>query len=58
MYQSTITLAANKTGGSDGLVGVLLKYCVSGMMDLASAVVSSNLAREVCFTAVEGRPYS
>ena len=39
-------------------MGELLKYGGSGMTRLASTVVCSSLARGVCSTAVEGRPYS
>ena len=38
------SLKNNKTGGSDGLVGELLKYGGSGMVNLLSSVVFCGLA--------------
>ena len=47
-------LTNSKTGGSDGIVGKLLKYGGSGMVDLLEQLFS---VTEDCPQAMEGGPY-
>ena len=51
-------LKNNKIGGSNGLVGELLKYDWSGMIDLLQQLFALVWREEYVPTAVEGRPDS